>query len=274
MGAADEEHSARNTRRTVTANATMNNCQVNVTMDSGAGCSLIDYGSLEHIGLEKEIRMQKDEKGEFINASGDEMDIVGVVDIPVVMQNKKTVIQEFKVLNSKTHSIVLIGRDYMSKFGTVTFDFANGKVHLGKLSINCVRVEDTSENVRLIERTTIPARCETVITVRCKKKLSMQTVDFDPVPVKGVFGVFVSKARVTPDLRGEFLLTVVNVNEHEVNLRGRTKLGCVQQIGETVAVGEGSRERSVIDSVQFGEKLSPSELLEAQNLVKRYEHMV
>ena len=268
-----EDNSARSTRKTVTVSASFNNCNLNATMDTGAGCSVIDYGSLEHVGLEKEIKAQDDDADELINASGDEMDIVGVVDIPVVIQSKKKVMQEFKVLNSKSHSIVLLGRDYMSKFGAVEFDFTKKKVKLGDTLINCIRFGDVRENVRVFQRTVIPARCEAVITVRCKKALSMQTVDFDPVPMKGVSGVFVSKARVTPNVRGEFQLTVVNVNEQDVHLRGRTKLGIVHQIGETIAVVEGDREKSVIDSVQFGEKLSPSELLEAQNLVKKYEQL-
>ena len=270
--AAFDEHSAQNTRETVTVNANMNGRQLNVTMDSGAGCSVLDYGSLEHMGLHHQIRKLREEDDGLINASGHDMDILGVVDIPVSMQNIKTVVQEFKVLNSKSHSIVLIGRDYMSRFGTVTFDFTKKRVQLGKSYINFVQV-DTRENVRVTKRAIIPSRCETVLSVRCKKNFSMQTVDFDPVPVKGVPGVFVSKARVTPDIRGEFQLTVVNVNEHDVDLRSRTKLGFVHDVGETVAVVEGSRENSVIDAVQFGENLSPAERAEAQKLVKKYEQL-
>ena len=61
-------------------------------MDTGAGCSVIDYGSLEHIGLENEIKALDEDADGLINASRDDMDIVGVVDIPVVMQSKKKVI--------------------------------------------------------------------------------------------------------------------------------------------------------------------------------------
>ena len=64
----------------------------------------------------------------------------------------------------------------------------------------------------------------------------MQTLDFDPTPVKGVPGVFISKARVVPNVSGEFHLTVVNVNERDVILRGRTKIGVLQDMEEAVAV--------------------------------------
>ena len=83
----------------------MNGCKLNAVMDTGAGVSVIDYGSLEHIGLHNKIRMRKDDDNGLINASGNEMDIVGVVDIPVIMRNRKPVMQEFKVLNSKSYSI-------------------------------------------------------------------------------------------------------------------------------------------------------------------------
>ena len=265
------ENDANATRKTVTVKASLNGHKTNTTMDTGAGHSLIDYGSLEHVGLHNKIK--KLQEGDvLINASGKEMDIVGTVDIPVTMQNNKTVLQEFKVLNSRSFSIILMGRDYMSKFGTVTFDFQKKKVQLGNTWVSCMSVL-ARENVRVTKHTTIPARCETVITVRCKKDLSLQMVDFEPIPVKGVPGLFISKARVVPDVRGEFLLTAVNVNESDVNLRGRTKLGFLQHIGETVAVVDVKQGSSPIDSVQFGDNLSPSELSQAKELVKKYEQL-
>ena len=264
------ENDAKATRKTVTVKASLNGHKLNSTMDTGAGNSVIDSGSLEHIRLHDKVRKLRDDDSGLINASGDDMDIVGIVDIPVTMQNCKTVLQEFKVLNTKSFSIVLIGRDFMSKFGTVTFDFEKKKVQLGKTWINCMSVRNR-ENVRLMRRTTIPARCEAVIPVRCKKDLSLQVMDFEPVPVKGVPGVFVSKARVVPNVLGEFMLTVVS--EGDVDLRGRTILGSVQQIGETVAVVDTEHGLSPIDSVQFGENLSPSELAEARDLVMKYEQL-
>ena len=249
----------------------MNGRNLNVVMDTGAGVSLIDYGSLEYIGLHNKIKSRKNDDG-IINASGNEMDIVGVVDIPVAMRNKKPVTQEFKVLNSKSHSIILMGRDFMSKFRTVKFDFVKKKVQLGKTWIGCLHV-DTKESVRVSVRTIIPARSETTISVRCKSDLSMQSVDFDPIPIKGVPGVFVSKARVIPDVLGRFQLTVVNVNECDVNLRGRTVVGFVHQVGKTVASVSVDQKSSVIDSINYGENLSPSELAEAKKLVKKYEQL-
>ena len=101
----------------------------------------------------------------------------------------------------------------------------------------------------------------------------MQTEDFDPIPIKGVPGVFVSKARVIPDVLGRFQLTVVNVNECDVNIRGRTGVGFVDQVGKTVASVSVDQKSSVIDSINYGENLSPSELAQAKKLEKKYEQL-
>ena len=79
------EHSIKITRETVTVKASLNGCKQNVVMDTGAGPSLIDYGSLEHINLQHKIRKLRDDDDGIINASGHEMDILGVVDILVGM---------------------------------------------------------------------------------------------------------------------------------------------------------------------------------------------
>ena len=93
----------------------MSNFETNCVLDTGAGVSLIDLGSLEETGLEKNIRKLRENGDGFINASGKEMDIIGVVDIPVTLRNNKSITQEFKVLNSKSYSIILLGRDFMKK---------------------------------------------------------------------------------------------------------------------------------------------------------------
>ena len=99
-------------------------------MDSGAGCSVIDIGTLENIGLVENITPCDDH---LVNASGEKMDIAGVVKIDVQIRGTKSVKHEFKVLNAKTYSNVLLGRDFMKLFGSVTFDFVSNKVRLGRI---------------------------------------------------------------------------------------------------------------------------------------------
>ena len=51
----------------------MNGKDVNLLFDSGAGCSVVDIGSLEYIGLDDSIvRTQTNLR----NASGDNMDVL------------------------------------------------------------------------------------------------------------------------------------------------------------------------------------------------------
>ena len=150
------------TKETVTIKASLNGRNLNVAMDTGAGCCVIDYKSLEYVGLHGKIQKCDNH---LINASGKEMDIIGVVGIPVVIDNNKAIQQEFKVLNSN-YAIILMGRDFMKQLATVKFDFKKGKVQLCKWWINCVNVK-SSEKVRLKERTVIPPRSETLISVRC-----------------------------------------------------------------------------------------------------------
>ena len=109
-------------------------------MDSGAGASVIDHKTLAYVGLDKQIKSQNANDQPLINASGKEMDILGVVDVPVVLDNGKVVHQEFKVLNSN-HAIILMGRDYMSRFEKVTFGFVNNRVQLNKTWMNSVSVK-------------------------------------------------------------------------------------------------------------------------------------
>ena len=65
-------------QETVTVKVKMENKTVNAVLDSGAGCSIIDVGSLETIGLKDNINVCS---SCLINASGDKMNIVGVVNI-------------------------------------------------------------------------------------------------------------------------------------------------------------------------------------------------
>ena len=75
------------------------------------------------------------------------MDIAGVVKIQVKSKDLKSVAHEFRVLNTKTYSNVLLSRDFMKRFGTLTFDFEKKRVHLGRVWLNGVRVRN-KEKVR------------------------------------------------------------------------------------------------------------------------------
>ena len=142
---------------------------VNALLDSGAGCSILDVATLQKLGLED--KLVKSDYHRLVNASGENMDIIGVVNVNVqIDRGVKPVKHEFKVLNTNWYRTVLIGRDFLKLFGTVKFDFANNKIQLGKTWIKGVNL-DREEKVRLKEASAIPARSEQVVTVRCKTVL-------------------------------------------------------------------------------------------------------
>ena len=81
---------------------------VNATLDSGAGPSVIDMGIVEILGLQHQITTCEEN---LVNASGDQMDIAGVVMIQVKTCDAKSVKHKFKVLYSKMYSNVFLCRN-------------------------------------------------------------------------------------------------------------------------------------------------------------------
>ena len=116
----------------------MDEKNVNATLDSGAGCSVIDIGTLKELGIQNNIVPSADH---LVNASGERMDIAGVVNIRLQLRGLKTINHEFKVLNAKTFSNVLLGRDFMKLFSKVTFDFEKNRVRLGRMWIKGAHIK-------------------------------------------------------------------------------------------------------------------------------------
>ena len=87
----------------------------------------------------------------------------------------------------------------------------------------------SKEKVRLAEESVIPGRSEQVVTVRCTSFHSLRESDFIPVKLRGHHGVFVSKARVSPNMNGGFQVTVMNVTETDVKMYNRTVLGSLRK---------------------------------------------
>ena len=238
-------------------------------MDSEAGCSVIDMGALETLRLKQLIKPCTDQ---LVNASGHEMDIAGVVDIEVKLRGTKMFKHEFKVLNTKTYSNVLIGRDFMKLFGTVTFNFLANKVRLGKVWINGVRIQH-KEKVRLTQKTLIPARSEQVVTVRSKEHCALLEMDFEPKKVNHSKGIVVCKARVVPNVNGMFLVTVLNSTGKDIVLNNRQVVGTLCEGTDIVASVTYPTQKSNLNftgSVKMGKNLSVEERNKIEKLVSSY----
>ena len=248
---------------------------MNATLDTGAGPSVIDIGSLEHIGLVDEIKTA--DRG-LINASGDSMNVLGVVKIDVQIQNIRTVSHEFVVINTRSFKNILLGCDFLKRFKKVTFDFDKKRVKLGAVWVESVEAAVSSpEKVRLVSTTDIPSRCEKIVAVRCKKRYSMFDLDFEPAKVAP--GVFVTKARVVPDVNGVFFLSVLNVSDTAVRINGRKVLGHVDEAGETFcsvpeecinSVEAWEPENSHLAGAKFGDNLSEKERSTLVDVVRKH----
>ena len=113
-------------------------------LDTGASCSLIDLGSIERLGLQTNI---KSSDHRLIDASGNSMSIIGDLDIPITTQGIN-VIQNMKVVNTKTYQNVILGRDFLAKFSPVEFDFIRNCIKLGDKWYSSVKFHG-KERVRL-----------------------------------------------------------------------------------------------------------------------------
>ena len=129
-----------------------------------------------------------------------------------------------KVLDSKTYRNVILGRDFLEKFDSVEFYFMHNKVKLYKNWYTCVSLSG-KEPVRIQSKLSLTGRSETVINVKCKKSLSLMTVDFEPVPIQGVPAVYATRCRIIPNIQGIFQITLLNVNSNTI------EINCCKHIG-------------------------------------------
>ena len=98
-------------------------------LDSGAGDSVVDIGTLEVLGIENTI--VKDNDINLWDASNRKMDFLGrctvTFDIPKLQQR---LTHEFAVLNVRTYKTFLLGRDFFKKTGPVTFDICKNRIKM------------------------------------------------------------------------------------------------------------------------------------------------
>ena len=161
----------------------------------GADCSVIDSGSVEKLGLSQNI-IQANHK--LVDDSGNTMDIIRTITTVVNFNQMRPINNEFKVLNSKMYTNILYGRDLMKMYGTVTFDFSSNRVQLGGVWQNGLTIS-RKEQAR-IQQSGHPSYIRADSISKMYKKAAMLSVDFEPLQVLGVRGLFSSKARVTQNI--------------------------------------------------------------------------
>ena len=237
-------------------------------MDTGSGCSIIDLGPLQRIGLDNCI--DKSSPKALINASGDTMKILGTVKIDVTIGGSQPRNHVFQVLDSVTYSNVLLGRDFMRHFGSVQFDFARNSIQLGKLSLS--GLSPNTARVRLCENVTIPPRSEAVLLVKSSTKNSLLPGDFEPKIGPKIKGLYATRSRVLPNIDGVFQITVLNVNSSDITLKSRTSMGFIQPADEIVmSVAPDESLTSTLADIKISDRLSRDEKSEVTRLIKEYQ---
>ena len=95
----------------------------------------------------------------------------------------------------------------MKLFGSLTFDFENNRVQPAKVWHQGLTVRK-KEQVRIKEKTVIPDRSEQTLLVTCNNSDAMLIADFESRLASGVPGLITSRARVIPNIDGNFQITI------------------------------------------------------------------
>ena len=194
-------------------NVYLNSRKTNALMDTGAGVSVMDMGSL--LQVEQTPKLIGTDKI-LLDASRAKMDILGTIDLEVKLVGEhKTIKQTFYILNSMSAKNAILGVDFMKKLGKVTFDFEKGEVYVKDRRFKTANVKNRVVG-RIAEKVTLPARSEMIVAVSCPDQASMITADFAPSRVFQNRGVYAAHCRVTPDINGIFVIKVLNTNDWDV----------------------------------------------------------
>ena len=242
----------------------------------------MDTMSVDALGLSHKIIPPNLEdpssNSDWFDASGNKMSIVGTVEIMVSIPGVSTHRHTFQVLGRNSHSTVLLGRDYMKKFGSVKFDFTSNRVQLGKKWVDGLSIQ-AKKSVRLDETVTVKARTERIVQVRCKENLAWLTGDFAPRNAQGIKGVYISRARVIPNAKGVFQVSLLNVSETDVVLKSRRVMGEIHPAGNVVcSVDDKTAEvRNVehapdMSEVVYGSNLTSTQKKRMEDLLHRHKN--
>ena len=171
----------------------------------------------------------------------------------------------FKISKYFVHGIRFM-RHFRSKPFSFCFERVNSFYFLKGLGIKNKTV------ARLIGKVEIQARSECVISGKCDKKFALMDLDFGPQKVKGVNGVHFSKAKVRPNIDGEFMITVLNVNSENIDLANRSIIGKMTPPKEIIKLEE--KATSHIPEVNFGKNLNVEQRETIRKLIADYDDLL
>ena len=153
------------------------------------------------------------------------MDIVGVSRINVnVVGTNKIFTRDFRILNNRLFSNVILGRDIMQKFKRVTFDFQSNTISVDGRELKGVALPRKKEAVRVKNVLSLLQEVNSAIVTVTKDCASI-TSDFHPHAVPGCKDLYIYKAIVSPDVQGQFVTKLANIGNHDVKLQARQIVG-------------------------------------------------
>ena len=218
---------------TVTLKCSIKGVPNKSVVDSGAGVSLMTNGVFKQIPGAKLLPADKNLK----DASQNDIKLLGKVSLPVQIRNVNggTVTKnvEFYVSDCDKTSCVLLGRNFMRQFGTVSFDFDNNSITLGNSKYSGYKTYGGRAKVAV--QTTVPAKSEVLVQLKSRRGNGLVKADFLPDMHNGNPGLYAMKTRVVPDPNGFFSVMVVNTTDNEIVLRKAGRLGKLSSCAETVA---------------------------------------
>ena len=251
----------------VTIGINVKNRKLRSLLDSGAGKSVIDRGTLETLGEDHKI--VKDNSIQLTNASNNVMDVGGKCTIRFAIPKLgKTLDHEFVVLNVKTYKTLLLGRDFFRKMGPVTIDVEKSRIKIGGRWIKGDK-SNRRIRVRARQKLTLPARSEHFVCVNSEIGTAMLDYEFKPA-VFFPSGVYLTNAQVRPDQNGDFIVAILNTNEHEVTLKTRTHIGNLvpSQVNRVCRV-DTSPKVEPVKKVEYGENLNAEQKDQMKEIVER-----
>ena len=202
------------------------------------------------------------------------MDIAGSISFDVFISGLRFR-QEFQVLNAKTYKYILLGRDFLSHFITIQFNFADQRIKLNGNWIPCVPPTD-DVTVRVQRAINLPPRSENVVVVHCTKSQPLLTADFEPKPIHGLSGVYATDCRITPDIHGNFCISVLNVTNSPVLLHSRQCIGTLTSLNGTIHQVTSHSEpqwEGFATNITMGPCLSANEQNRLRHLVADYSRI-
>ena len=135
----------------------------------------------------------------LVDASGRTMDLLGEVSLPIKLLGlQETRTHTFSVLDIPSPKNIIMGRDFLSLYGEVTFDFNHHKIRLHHTWLNTVQIP-TNSFVKIANNQILEPRSEAVIVVKCKEGMSGMPLDFIPFRSNKIPNLHVSHCRIIPD---------------------------------------------------------------------------